>query len=61
MLSERSRKNPSHLGSMNTKERQKLDNVSGNNTATRLILPSTTFPSIELPDILPQGLLLRLQ
>lgn len=39
----------------------KLDNVSGNNTATRLILSSTTFPSIELPDILPQGLLLRLQ
>lgn len=39
----------------------KLDNVSGNNTATRLILPSTTFPSIELPDILPQGLLLHLQ
>lgn len=46
---------------MNKKERQKLDNVSGNNTATRLILPRTTFPSIELPDILPQGLLLRLQ
>lgn len=43
------------------KRKAKLDNVSGNNTATRLILPSTTFPSIELPDILPQGLLLRLQ
>lgn len=42
------------------KRKAKLDNVSRNNTVTRLILAST-FPSIELPDILPQGLLLCLQ
>lgn len=37
------------------------DHVSGNNTATRLILPHAAFPRIELPDLLPRGLLLCLQ
>lgn len=44
-----------------TKTTKQQDHVSGNNAATRLILPHTVFPRIELPDLLPWGLLLCLQ
>lgn len=45
------------MNETNRMNKQK-DHVSGNNTTIRLILPQTTFPRIELPDLLPQGLLM---